>query len=114
MLVSVIIPNYNYSLYIEAAINSLVNQTHKNLELIIVDDASTDESLNFIKSLKKVYQKRFKRFKIKYFEKNRGKIAAINEAVPLISGEFITIFDADDFFHKNYISYTVGILAQKV
>jgi|SRR3972149_546089 len=114
MLVSVIIPNYNYGVYIESAVKSLVNQTHKNLELIIVDDGSTDESLYFIKYLRNVYQKEFKRFEIRYFEKNRGKIAAINEAIPLIRGAFTTILDADDFFHKDYVSFTVGELAEKV
>ena len=91
--VSVIIPLYNREKYIVDTIKSVLNQTYKNIELIVVDDASTDNSrkmlspfLNKIKLLE--YPDRV----------NKGQSAAINLGIRYSSGEYLAILDSDDLF----------------
>ena len=89
--VSVIIPVYNASRFIRQTIESVLSQTYKNLELIIVDDGSTDDSPEIIKS--------FKDSRIVFIrQKNKGVSAARNTAVAASSGKFIALLDHDDIW----------------
>jgi len=93
-LISVIIPTYNREKIIERAINSVINQTYKNWELIIVDDGSTDNT-------KKVLEPYLKNNKIKYFHnKNKGVSAVRNFGIKKAQGEYIAFLDSDDEFVK--------------
>lgn len=88
-LVSVVIPVYNREETIERAVNSVLNQTYSNIELIVVDDGSTDNSLNVIKQLKTD--------KMKIFEQNHlGANAARNLGISVAKGEYIAFQDSDD------------------
>jgi len=102
--VSVCIPNYNYGAFIEDAIKSVLNQTFKDFELIIVDDCSTDNSVEIIKS--------FTDQRIKFIknEKNIGRIKNINKVLSLAAGEFITLLPSDTFLTPNSIEERVKIL----
>lgn len=93
--VSVVIPCYNSSSYVEECINSALNQTLSNVQVIVVDDGSTDTSLEIIKKFSK-----HKNLKIISFPKNRGVGAARNEAIKYARGEFIGFLDSDDFVDK--------------
>ena len=95
-LVSVIIPSYNHSRFIKEAIDSVLNQTHQNIELIVVDDGSTDDSLIYLSS---VNDPRF--FLIK--QKNKGAHEAINRGLKKSKGKFIAILNSDDIYHKDRI-----------
>jgi glycosyltransferase involved in cell wall biosynthesis len=92
--ISVILTNYNHSKYIETAIDSIQNQSYSNIELILIDDCSTDGSREKIKLLEK------KKFKFPLntilLEQNKGKWNALNVAIKQASGELITLQDADD------------------
>lgn len=92
--ISVIVTNYNHSQYIETAIDSIQKQSYENIELIVIDDCSTDDSKEKILSL----QKENLRFPLKtiFLEKNRGKWFALNTAIEKATGELITLQDADD------------------
>ena len=91
--ISVIVPNYNHASYIKQAVESILNQTYDNLEIIIVDDNSTDNSRDVIAQLVKLDD----RIKPPIFLKeNSGKWFALNTAVAAASGDLITIQDADD------------------
>lgn len=92
--ISVILTNYNHLKYIETAIDSIQNQSYSNIELILVDDCSTDGSREKIKELEK---KKFK-FSLNtiFLEQNKGKWNALNVAIKQASGELITLQDADD------------------
>tara|TARA_R110000744_G_scaffold264592_1_gene378847 strand:- start:1296 stop:2198 length:903 start_codon:yes stop_codon:yes gene_type:complete len=88
-LVSVILPVYNAEKYVVEAVMSICNQTYSNLELIIIDDGSTDNSKELIESIP---DKR-----IRFISReNRGLISTLNEGVRLSSGEYIARMDADD------------------
>ncbi|NCC99945.1 MAG: glycosyltransferase [Bacteroidia bacterium] len=103
-LVSVIITCYNYEDYIKEAIESVLNQTHNNIEFIIIDDGSTDDSLKIIKK----YADKAKIVS----RKNKGIVYTRNEALELAQGDYICFLDADDYFNKDYIEKSVE-LAEK-
>ena len=106
-LVSVIIPTYNRGRLILDSINSVLNQTYKNIELIVVDDCSTDDTEKTVKSID---DSRIKYIKL---EKNSGACVARNKGIEISRGEFIAFNDSDDlwlpekinsqldFFYKN-------------
>jgi glycosyltransferase involved in cell wall biosynthesis len=90
-LVSVIIPCYNVSAFVEKAIRSIICQTYTNLEIFIIDDASTDDTLIKIKYFTD------KRIKTIEYKENTKKIGAVNEALKKVNGDFICFQDADDW-----------------
>lgn len=89
-LISVIIPNYNYAYYLPQAIESVLNQSYPHVEVIVVDDGSTDES----ESILKRYVGRVRLIR----QQNQGVATARNRGVAEASGEFIAFLDADDFW----------------
>lgn len=98
-LVSVIIANYNKDKYIEEAIKSIIKQDYRNLELIIIDDGSTDRSIKIIKDLA------LSDSRIKYeLCDHQGKIKAYNYGISLAHGNFIKIWASDDILAPNAIS----------
>lgn len=105
-LVSVIIPCYNYAAYVEEAIQSAINQTYKNIELIVINDGSTDNSDEIITKLQKKYNF------IYHKQKNQGIVATRNKGISLAKGEYLVQLDADDWLDKTYIEETLR-LAQK-
>lgn len=94
-LVSVIMPVYNAGDYLVEAIDSIVRQTYQNLELIIVDDASTDNSWKIIRRFKKRYPRKIKTIRLQK-NLNRGGDACANLAFQKARGEYIARMDADD------------------
>jgi glycosyltransferase involved in cell wall biosynthesis len=93
-LVSILIPNYNKSVFLKDTLDSIINQTYKNWECIIVDDHSTDSSWQILQEYA-VKDSRFKIFK-RPKERKPGGNAARNYAFELSEGEFISWFDSDD------------------
>lgn len=91
-LVSVVIPTYNRESTIEISINSILNQTYKNIEIIVVDDNSNDNTHLIVQKLKEKYDF------IKYIkhENNRGGSAARNTGAKAARGEFLAFLDSDD------------------
>lgn len=97
MKISVIAPNYNYGEYLETMILSVVSQSYSSIELIIVDDGSTDDSVNVIKKLMLDYPGKI----ILVEQKNKGQSYALNKALSYVSGEIICWINSDDFFCSN-------------
>jgi glycosyltransferase involved in cell wall biosynthesis len=99
--VSVIIPTYNCSQYLPQAIDSVLNQTYKNQEIIVVDDGSIDNTSEIIKSYLS---------KIRYvYQENQGVSEARNRGLYLAKGELIAFLDADDLFLPTKIERQVAI-----
>ena len=92
-LVSVIIPAYNHEKYIGDAINSVLNQTYKNIELIVEDDLSTD---NTVKEIKKIKDKRLKTI---FSKKNKGPVRTMNHLLSMCKGDYIAILGSDDIWY---------------
>ncbi len=91
-LVSVLIPTYNVSAFIEEAVASIVSQTYKNLEIIIVDDCSTDGTYEMLVN----FQKSDNRIKLFRNDKNLRIAATLNFALSVCKGEYIARMDGDD------------------
>lgn len=107
--VSIIIPCYNQAKYVACAIESALCQTYKNIEIVIVDDCSSDNSVEVIKN----YAKNNKNIKYLTFDKNKGVCAARNAAIDASSGKYILPLDADDIIAKTYVQKAVEILEKK-
>ena len=106
MLVSVLMPNYNYGRYISGAIESVLNQTFEDFELIIFDDCSTDDSRKTIES----YQGKDKRIKSFFHEKNMGIALTTNDLQSKASGKYIAHLDSDDLWEHSKLSRQLAIL----
>ena len=100
--VSVVIPVYNGEKYIKEAIDSVLNQTFKDLEIIIVNDASKDKTEEV---LFKEYKSLIDRKKIKYLKNtiNQGRNIAGNKGAEIASGNYLFFLDADDLWDKHHI-----------
>ena len=105
--VSVIIPIHNSSLYLEECINSVVNQTYKNLEIILINDNSTDNSIDIINSFCD------KRIKVINLDNNYGVSIARNKGVELSTGDFICFLDSDDYWNLKKIEKQVKFIKNK-
>jgi glycosyltransferase involved in cell wall biosynthesis len=108
-LVTVIITNYNYGKYVTKAAESVLSQTYRNIELLIINDGSTDNSDAVIKKFIKANPGR----NIRYVSrKNRGVVYTRNEGMKLAAGEYISYLDADDYFNQDYIEVSLRIAKQ--
>ena len=98
-LISIIIPVYNCEKYLSACLESVLSQSYKNFELILINDGSTDSSLDICKSFKK----KDKRINV-YCIKNSGAGGARNKGLELAKGQYITFIDCDDIVSPDYLS----------
>jgi glycosyltransferase involved in cell wall biosynthesis len=103
-LVSIILPIYNSEKYLRKCLHSLLDQTYDNYEIIIVDDGSTDSSLNICYE----YANNDKSVKV-YHKENGGVSSARNMGLDYARGEFVMFTDADDIVSENYISNMVQV-----
>ncbi len=99
-LISVIVPVYNVEKYLDRCITSIVEQTYKNLEIILVDDGSPDNS----GAICDEWAKKDSRIKV-YYNKNFGQGYARNYGVNRSEGQYISFIDSDDYVLSNYIEY---------
>ena len=103
-LVSVIIPNYNYESYLEQCIESVISQSHHEIEIIVVDDGSTDNSVELLKQY---------RDRIRLIEsKNQGAPSARNLGMYSAKGDLYAFLDADDYWHPLKIEMQLSFLKE--
>lgn len=103
-LISVIVPIYNVEQYISKCIESIINQTYKNIEIICVDDGSTDGSYEVIAKCAQADGR------IKIIRKNNeGVSQARNSALDIASGDYIMFVDSDDWIDENCCEYSINI-----
>ncbi len=91
-LVSVIMPTHNSSRYLVASVDSILGQTYRNLELLITDDCSTDDTKDILKTI----AGQDPRVKVEYLEQNSGPAVARNKSIERASGNYIAFCDSDD------------------
>lgn len=99
MPVTVLINNYNYGRFLRQAIDSALNQTYPNVEVVVVDDGSTDDSPSILNS----YGKRIR----PVLQANGGQASAFNAGLAASRGEIICMLDADDFFHPDKVERVI-------
>ncbi len=98
-LVSVAVPNYNSDKYLQRSLDSIINQTYKNIEIICVDDFSNDNSIEIIRT----YQRKDNRIKLFQNQKNLGAGITKNACLKEATGDYLLIVDADDKIEPNSI-----------
>lgn len=103
--VSVIVPVYNYERYVSKCLQSIVGQTYLNMEVIVVDDGSTDGSQKICDA----YAGQYDRIKVIH-QANAGPGAARNAALEAMTGDYITYIDADDYVANDYVETMVRLL----
>lgn len=103
--VSVIIPVYNVELFLEKLIISVISQTYKNIEIILINDGSSDNSGNICDD----YAKKDSRIKIIHKE-NEGVSKARNDGLKIASGDYITFVDGDDWLELDYVDYMLYLV----
>src|SRR6266568_3256879 len=105
-LVSIIIPSYNAAPYIKEAVDSTLKQTYKKIEVIVIDDGSTDETKTvlgpYIKKGKIIYE----------WQENQGLASARNTGIKKSKGEYIALLDADDIFLPEKIARQAAYLSE--
>lgn len=106
-LVSVIVPVYNVEKYLKRCIDSILNQSYSNLEIILVDDGSTDNSGKIVDE----YGNLDKRIRVIH-QKNQGLSAARNTGLEIMHGEYVTFIDSDDYVTNDYVSYLYKLISQ--
>ncbi len=102
--VSVVIPVYNGEKFIESCIDSVLNQTYKNIEIIVINDGSTDKSLEIIND---------KYTQISVYNQKNGDVAkARNAGIALAQGDYIALLDQDDYWMENKIELQVKAIIE--
>lgn len=104
--ISVIIPLYNHEKYICFAIDSVLNQTYKNFEIIIIDDGSTDNSFEKAQEYQAKYPDKIQLLK----QENQGAHNTINRGIYLATGEYIAILNSDDIFKSYKLERCIEIM----
>lgn len=97
--ISVIIPCYNVEKFVEKSITSIINQTYDNIEIIVIDDKSTDNTYEILKQFKSKFQDRII---LLQNEENKGLAYTRNHGVSKATGEYIGFIDSDDYVDENY------------
>ena len=108
-LVSIITPNFNTEKFVAKTIESVLKQTYDNWEMIIVDDASTDKSVEIIKK----YASNEPRIHLIQLDKNNGQGNARNIATKFASGDYIAFLDSDDIWHPDKITIHIRFMLEK-
>lgn len=107
--VSIIIPVYNNAPYLDECLDSVIRQTVNDIEIICVNDASTDNSLEILKK----YEKLDKRIKVINLEKNGGVSNARNIALDNINGKYVCFLDSDDFIEIDFCKFLINNILVK-
>lgn len=105
-LVTVVVPCYNHDKYVKETIESIVNQTYKNIELIVIDDGSSDNSVQVIQELADKYKFTF------IYRPNKGLSATLNEAIKLSKGKYFAGCASDDIYMLDKIEKQVEFMEQ--
>ncbi len=108
MLISVVITSYNYEKYLKDTINSIINQTYQNWEMIVVDDASTDSSVEIIQE----FIKNDNRIKLIRNEQNLGLAKSLQKGLNAASGEWIAFLESDDMYTTDNLEKKAEIIRQ--
>ncbi len=107
MFVSVLINNYNYAPFLKEAIESVLDQTYRDLEVVVVDDGSTDESRSVIEQLAATDPRI-----VPHFKANGGQLSALNAGIAKARGDLLFFLDADDRYLRDYVEKAVAVYAE--
>ena len=104
MKISIIVPVYNAEKYIGTCIDSILKQTYQNFELLLINDGSSDNSLEVLNQ----YSKKDKRIRV-IDQKNIGVAKTRNKGIQLARGEYIAFIDNDDYIDEDYLEQFMNV-----
>ena len=104
--ISIVMPSFNSSRFIHKSIESVISQTYKNWELLIVDDCSTDDTYDIAKE----YERNDNRIKVFRNDTNRGAAFSRNIAIKNSSGDYIAFLDSDDKWHESKLEKQINFM----
>ena len=107
-LVSVIVPVYNSTAYLKRCVDAILSQTYQDLEVVLVDDGSTDDSLNMCRE----YEKSDARVKV-FHKENGGSSSARNVGIKEATGEYICFCDSDDYYEPDIVENLMKVFNEK-
>ena len=107
--VSILIPCYNASNYLDMCFKSLMRQSHRNIQILIMDDGSIDDSSSIIETAKKSFSEVGIEF-MNFSQSNQGAAAAVNSLLPYANGKYILLYDTDDVLYRESIFEQVHFL----
>lgn len=96
--ISVIVPTYNNAKYLKDCLDSIINQTYKNIEIIVIDDGSTDNTQEILEH----YCDKERRLRV-FYQENQGQGVARNVGISMASGDYIAFVDSDDWLDGHYL-----------
>lgn len=108
-LVSIVTPCYNGEKYLSRFLESILNQTYSEIELILINDGSNDETERIVQGYRQSFFAKGIRFLYEY-QKNQGQAAALNRGLKLFTGEYITWLDSDDEIMPDFIKTKIDFL----
>jgi len=108
-MVSIITPVFNRQEFLDECVQSILNQSYKNWELILIDDCSTDASVEMIKN----YVASDNRIKACFFNKNVGAGVARNKGIEISTGRFVAFLDSDDYWHKEKLNKQIEFMLER-
>ena len=108
-MVSIITPTYNASRFVEATIQSVLSQTYQNFEMIIVDDCSTDNTIEIVER----YSKLDHRIKVYKLKENSGAAVVRNKAIEMAQGRYIAFLDSDDLWDEEKLEKHLEFIKEK-
>lgn len=109
-LVSVIVPAYRHEQYVTEAIESVINQTYRNIELLVLDDGSPDRTWEIVRGLEERCRQRFARVKF-WRQENQGICGALNTLLSEVRGDYVSRLDSDDLYKPRAIERLESFLA---
>lgn len=111
-MISVIIPIYNVASYITDCLQSVINQTYTDLEVLLIDDCGTDDSIQIAERIVKEYKGPI-HFRILYQDKNMGPSAARNKGMDVAKGKYISFIDSDDYITPDFYEKMLNALEKE-
>lgn len=108
-LITICMPTYNHEAYLEESIDSILNQDYKNIQIIISDDCSTDNSREILLAYQKKYPQKIY---VQIHPANLGAVENVQSIYPLIKGEFVCWFSGDDIFLPNKLSKQIACMLE--
>jgi glycosyltransferase involved in cell wall biosynthesis len=109
-LVSIALCTYNGATYLKEQLDTLINQTYPDLEIIVVDDCSEDNTIEILRE----YSNRYSRIRLHINDENLGYTRNFEKAIGLCNGEYIALCDQDDNWDENKIDIMVGLIADNI